>query len=733
MKTTTGHTPSQLSRIPDMDELVNDFIQEAITSLEKVEPLVESLGEPSLQVIETNIRILFRTFHSIKGVAGFLQFALVQDLTHEAETLFDTIRESPSVQPTDVLTLIYDTIATLKTLVNEVYQHSAHQAIASPHELHSPQTQKQAYTLMERLRIVHGQQEESENFFDNTTSIEQTYTIVLRELATTLHILIASLQESSSMPTSSITDTVGSILNILNNPTFKTLVQHHDDALSLTRSASVFADMIIAGDLSLNEQVLITLHSQIDSIINILSSTFQASDAPVSASAENTIPPHADFPHPISMPLQESNEKFSNNIVHQKEDMPENIISSSPAHQAQAIERTEIRVETAKLDKLFDLVGELVTMQTMALNSPDLQGLALPQFRKSATMLTKITRQLQSVSMSMRMAPIEILFAKMRRVVREVSSHVGKSVELHVSGADTEMDKNLIELLFDALVHIVRNAIDHGIESPEDRKKAGKAETGAIMLGALYEGNDIIISVRDDGAGLHREKILRRAEERGIVSSQNTQTLSDEEIWKYIFEPGFSTAETITDISGRGVGMDVVRQNIEKLRGQIQVSSKNGIGTTVTLRIPLTLASMDVMLIRVSTSYYAIPLGAVRQSFRPKPNDITVTMDGLEIVRVRETLYPVIRLHQAFHQHTDTQDLTKGILIIIESHNRKACLFVDEVIGQQQTVIKSLSDYIGSVGGLSGCMILSDGHIGLILDPEDLIRQAEEQTTALAA
>lgn len=729
MKTSAGNTPSQLSRIPDMDELVNDFIQEAITSLEKAESLVETLGEPSLQTIETNIRILFRTFHSIKGVAGFLQFGLIQDLTHEAETLFDTIRESPTVQSTDVLTLIYDTIATLKTLVNEVYHHSAHHAIANPDKLHSPQTQKQANGLIERLRLVHGQQEESESFFDNTTSIEQTYTIVLRELATTLHMIIASLQESSSISTQPISDTVGSILNILNNPTFKALIQGHDEALSLTQSASVFADMIIAGDLSLNEQVLITLHSQIDGITTILSSTVETFEMP--ASVESVVPSQTDILHSSSVSFQGSNEKFSSGVANPTEDAQESIGQTSSPNPSQAIERTEIRVETSKLDKLFDLVGELVTMQTMALNSPDLQGLVLPQFRKSAAMLTKITRQLQSVTMSMRMAPVEILFSKMRRVVREVSSQVGKSVELYVSGADTEMDKNLIELLFDALVHIVRNAIDHGIESAEERKKSGKSETGAIMLGALYEGNDIVISVRDDGGGLHREKILRRAQERGIITSANAHSLADEEVWKCIFEPGFSTAETVTDISGRGVGMDVVRQNIEKLRGQIQISSKEGIGTTVTLRIPLTLASMDVMMIRVSKSYYAIPLGAVRQSFRPKTTDITVTMDGLEIVRVRETLYPIIRLHQAFGQVADSQDLTKGILIIIESHNRKACLFVDEVVGQQQTVIKSLSDYIGSVAGLSGCMILSNGHIGLILDPDDLIRQAEERASVL--
>jgi two-component system chemotaxis sensor kinase CheA len=401
-------------------------------------------------------------------------------------------------------------------------------------------------------------------------------------------------------------------------------------------------------------------------------------------------------------------------------------------HGAPTVERSEIRVETSKLDRLFDLVGELVTMQTMAFNSPDIISLNLPQFRKSATMLSKITRQLQSVSMSMRMAPVEILFTKMRRVVREISGRIGKSVEMQMNGADTEMDKNLIDLMFDALVHIVRNAIDHGIEFPHERKARGKSETGTIILSALYEGNDIVIAIRDDGNGLDRERILHRAVERGIAPA-NTDALTDEEVWNFIFEPGFSTAEVVTDISGRGVGMDVVRQNIERLRGQIHVASRTGIGTTVTLRIPLTLASMDVMLVRVGSARYAIPLGSVRQSFRPLASDITTTMDGLEVVRVREALYPILRLHEVFHQEPDTDDLTQGILIIVESHTRKACVLVDEVLGQQQTVIKSLSQYIGTVNGLSGCMILSDGHIGLILDPEDLIRQAEERAETVSA
>jgi two-component system chemotaxis sensor kinase CheA len=376
-------------------------------------------------------------------------------------------------------------------------------------------------------------------------------------------------------------------------------------------------------------------------------------------------------------------------------------------------------------------MSELVTLQTMTLNNPDLHNLNLPNFQKSAAMLAKNIRQLQGVTMSMRMTPIEILFSKMKRITREVSAHVGKRVELTMSGADTEMDKNVIELMFDPLVHIIRNAIDHGIESPAERERLGKPATGVIHLGAMYEGNEILITVRDDGAGLNRKKILQRAMQRGLVQ-QNAESLTDEEVWKCIFEPGFSTAEAVTDVSGRGVGMDVVKQNIAKMRGSVQVRSREGKGATVTLRIPLTLASMDVILVRVGRAHYAIPVGAVRQSFRPSTDDITTTMDGLEVVRVRETLYTIVRLHEIFQHPAGNTAITSGILVIVETNGRKVCLFVDEIVGQQQTVIKPLAKYIGDVRGLNGCMILSDGTIGLILDVEELIRIAEEPAEMLA-
>jgi two-component system chemotaxis sensor kinase CheA len=726
MESSRSHPSTTLHRLPDMQELIHDFIQEALSGLERTEPLVESLGANDIEAIEKNIRILFRSFHSMKGVAGFLQFMVIQDLTHEAETLFDAIRETPQQQPEHILDLIYETFDCLRGLIGEIRQAMPGTTDADDHQ-HSQIIIEKTHRLIERLKIEHGVQGVDQEFFSalsSSSSPYHTYHIILKEHAATLHIEIHRADALHSVPESDIiVPVVGSILAILNNPIFKSLIQDNEEASTLVQSSSVFADMIVSGDLSLDVAVLTTLHSQIEALIQALGSAISLLTPAETSSALNS------RTHPLPDTTEISSENttpYEEASLHHPEGLEHHRAHSSQQSNTSA-ERSEIRVETSKLDRLFDLVGELVTMQTMAFNSPDIIGLKLPQFRKSATMLGKITRQLQSVTMSMRMAPVEVLFVKMRRVVREISGRVGKMVELQMNGADTEMDKNLIDLMFDALVHIVRNAIDHGIELPHERLERGKVETGTITLSALYEGNDIVIIVRDDGGGLDRKKILKRATERGIALANN-DALTDEEVWNFIFEPGFSTAEVVTDISGRGVGMDVVRQNIERLRGQIHVSSRFGIGTTVTLRIPLTLASMDVMLVRVGSARYAIPLGSVRQSFRPRAGDITTTMDGLEVVRVREVLYPILRLHEVFAQSSDTTDLKRGILVIVESHTRKACVLVDEVIGQQQTVIKSLSQYIGTVYGLSGCMILSDGHIGLILDPEDLIRQAEDRT-----
>jgi two-component system chemotaxis sensor kinase CheA len=386
--------------------------------------------------------------------------------------------------------------------------------------------------------------------------------------------------------------------------------------------------------------------------------------------------------------------------------------------------RKDIRVDTDKLDELFNLVGELITVESMVVNNQDLQGMDLPNFARSANMLEKVIRDLQETTLSIRMTPLEGVFNRMKRLVRDLSIKFGKKTSLRVTGAETEMDKNVIEEIGDPLVHILRNAIDHGLEAPEEREKKGKPAEGRIRLGASYDGNEILIVVEDDGAGLNKEKILERAADRGLV--EKNARLADYEIWNLVFEPGFSTAEKVTDVSGRGVGMDVVKRNVERLRGRITVESEKGKGTKIGLHIPLTLAIMEGMLVRVGGGIFALPMLSIQESFRPSIEEVTATNDGIEMVRVRENLYPVARLHEIYNFKPDQRDLDKGILVMIEARERKLCLFVDDILGQRQIVVKPLPAYMGDIKGVTGCMALDDGDIGLILDVDSLIRRAEQ-------
>ncbi len=384
----------------------------------------------------------------------------------------------------------------------------------------------------------------------------------------------------------------------------------------------------------------------------------------------------------------------------------------------------DIRVDLEKLDLLINLVGELVTAEAMVSKNPDLEGLDLDNFERSAHNLRRIISELQDVAMSMRMVPLSRTFRKMTRLAHDLSLKSGKPVKLTLLGEETEVDKTVIEHITDPLVHIIRNCVDHGIESPDMRRRFGKPETGLITIRAGHEGGEVVIHVSDDGQGLSREKILKKAIATGIVSGDGTH-LSDEAVHRLIFEPGFSTAEQVTDVSGRGVGMDVVRRNLEKIKGRIDVHTLPGRGTTLSFRIPLTLAIIEGMLIRVGTARYTIPLLSIRESFRPTPKQITTTMDGQEIVRIRNDLLPILRLHKLYKVASEQTEIDRGILIHVACGIKSVCLFADDIVGHHHTVIKGIPEYIDSARGISGFTILDNGEVSLILDVGSIIEMAE--------
>lgn len=388
---------------------------------------------------------------------------------------------------------------------------------------------------------------------------------------------------------------------------------------------------------------------------------------------------------------------------------------SKEATKKQGSSQQMISVSIGKLDQLLNLMGELVISEAMTTQNPDLDGLELENFNKSARQLRKIIKDVQDSVMSMRMVTLDATFFKMQRIVRDMCKALGKNIELIIEGRDTEVDKNIIEHIADPLMHIIRNSVDHGVELPEDRVKAGKEEKGVIKLEARNSGGEILISVKDDGAGINKEKVMAKAKSAGILKKPEEE-YTDREIYQLIFHAGLSTKEAVTNYSGRGVGMDVVTANIDAVGGSIIVESEQGYGTTTILKIPLTLAIIEGMLISMGGAKYTIPIAAIQETFKTKKENIFLDPDGNEMITLREDVFNLVRLYDFFNAPTDIKDIEEGVVIRLELEGRTVCLFVDELIGEQQVVVKSIPKYIKKVKGISGCTLLGNGDISLIVD-----------------
>ena len=384
-----------------------------------------------------------------------------------------------------------------------------------------------------------------------------------------------------------------------------------------------------------------------------------------------------------------------------------------------------VKVSTQRMDSLVNLVGELVIAQLMVVQDPVVSKIHDQRLSRNLAHLGKIVRDLQETSMSLRMVTLKATFQKMARLVRDVAAKAGKRIQLEVEGEDVELDRNVVEEIGDPLVHMIRNACDHGIEPADERRKAGKNETGTLRLRAYHSGGSIVIEVEDDGRGLSRERILKKCLEKGLIDpTRNLAEIPDSEVFNYIFLPGFSTAEKVTDISGRGVGMDVVRRNIEALRGSVEIRSTPGKGSTFSMRLPLTMAIIDGMVVRVGGQRYIVPTLNIERSFRPTPEQLTMVLQKGELVRVRDGLLPIYRLQRIFNLADGARELSQGLLLVLEHGKRRACVFVDEILGQQQVVIKSLGDSQPQIRGVSGGAILGDGRVALIVDVGGLLESA---------
>jgi two-component system, chemotaxis family, sensor kinase CheA len=391
----------------------------------------------------------------------------------------------------------------------------------------------------------------------------------------------------------------------------------------------------------------------------------------------------------------------------------------------QVTDLTTIRVDTTKLDDLIDMVGELVITQSMIQQDLKNQVNVDKRLVRDISQFFRITSSLQRVSTSLRMIPIKQTFQRMSRLVRDLAKNSGKNIAVELVGEDTEIDRNMVDEIYNPLVHMIRNSVDHGLETPDERLKSGKSERGLITLKAYHRGGNIVIEIADDGKGLNKEKILTKAVKNGVV--QADENLSDSEIFKLIFMPGLSTAEKVTDVSGRGVGMDVVKRAVEKLRGKIEIESNVGKGTIFITRFPLTLAIIDGMIVKVGTESYILPTISIRQALRPLREHYTHVVGKGEMINAMGQLMPLIRLYDLFNIEPQYKDPWDAIVVVVDSERGSKCLMVDKIIGKAEVVVKSLGEGLKNVKGLAGGAILGNGRIGLIIDTEGLFELSEER------
>jgi len=763
--------------MPDAEqqELLLAFIEEGNELLDESEPLLIELETKSNESGEVDgevINTIFRLYHSLKGGAGFLDLDTVGKVTHVAETLLDLFRKGKGSISSDHVDILNKTCDFLRKLLNNIktnftdagFEDEAEDIIhdlkkkiegitgeageSAPQKPAEPAAKEADTSESSHAEEKPGEPTEvpSDMQLTITPEMVKQFTAEAEDLLTATEEAFLILDKD---PTNQ--EQLGEAFRALHSFKGNAGFFGYGDLEKLSHQAETALDKIRLGEIGGDSQLFSLLLEILDFLRDGVEQAVEGRQPTIAAlpgltnllrgnvarleSSKAKKPkgePQADKPEKASE-SNEAKERVKKPAPQAKETAPKaNSKAAAPARKA--AQRQSIRVDIEKLEMLLDLVGELVIAEAMVAQNPDLKELlnvSLDRFEKSASHLNKITRDLQDIATAIRMIPLSTTFRRMIRLVRDLAHKTGKKVDLEIIGEEIEVDKTVIEKITDPLVHMIRNSVDHGIATPERRKELGKPETGHLLLEAKYVGGEVWISIKDDGQGLNREKILERAIDRGLVEGDGLD-IPDAQIWQLIFQPGFSTAEKITAVSGRGVGMDVVKRNIENIRGKVDIVCVPGEGTEVILRIPLTLAIIDGMLIRVGRSLYIIPIIAIRETIKAKYKDITTMMDGQEIINIRGNLYPIVRLHEFYGIEPSSTELTEGILMIVENAGRRFCLFVDELIDQQQIVIKGLSEYIGHVKAISGCTILGDGTVCLIIDIATLADQAEQGKNAAA-
>ncbi|MBC6533395.1 chemotaxis protein CheA [Citrobacter sp. 966a] len=669
----------------DISDFYQTFFDEADELLADMEQHLLDLAPEAPDAEQLNA--IFRAAHSIKGGAGTFGFTVLQETTHLMENLLDDARRGEMQLNTAIINLFLETKDIMQEQL-DAYKSSQEPDAASFEYICTALRQlaleakgetAPAVVANARLSVV-----------DNTTPDD----VVVAEEAK-LRIFLSRLKASE----------VALLEEELGNLSPLSDVVRGEDSLAATLDGDIAEDDVIAVLCFVIEADQIAFEKVVSTAVPAV----QPEVAEVVA-VEQPV---------VAVPAVKAvgREAQTGRVEREKP--------------ARASESTSIRVAVEKVDQLINLVGELVITQSMlAQRSNELDPVNHGDLITSMGQLQRNARDLQESVMSIRMMPMEYVFSRFPRLVRDLAGKLGKQVELTLVGSSTELDKSLIERIIDPLTHLVRNSLDHGIELPEKRMESGKNVVGNLILSAEHQGGNICIEVTDDGAGLNRERILAKAISQGMAVNEN---MTDDEVGMLIFAPGFSTAEQVTDVSGRGVGMDVVKRNIQEMGGHVEIQSKQGTGTTIRILLPLTLAILDGMSVRVADEVFILPLNAVMESLQPRDDDLHPLAGGERVLEVRGEYLPLVELWKVFEVEGAKTEATQGIVVILQSGGRRYALLVDQLIGQHQVVVKNLESNYRKVPGISAATILGDGSVALIVDVSALQGLNREQRMAITA
>lgn len=689
----------------DLSQFHQVFFEESLEGLEQMEA---SLLELNLDAVDSeDINTIFRAAHSIKGGAGTFGFSSIADFTHVAETLLDEVREGTRAIDKPTVDLLLKSVDCLRDMM------AALQAGSEPDPCEAKELQAKFESLLNNEAApVEPKSDEPAKPEDESTGWHIYFkpgAEILRTGNEPLRMFreLASIDENASLSVTAITDALPGFSNI------------HPEECYLAWNLEYRG-------LATKEQVDEVFEWVIDESELVITALGEIDVATADAEIPQEITPVVEQISQAAEVSPAIQELADSKAIETKDKAVEAKDPAKAKKATKAAETSSIRVGIDKVDSLINMVGELVITQSMLGQlGEEFDMTKVQRLQEGLAQLEQNTRELQESVMKIRMIPISFAFSRFPRLVRDLSQAMDKHIDLVMTGENTELDKTVMEKIGDPLVHLVRNSLDHGIETPEVRTAAGKSESGTITLNAFHQGGNIVIEVKDDGGGLNSEKIREKAVSKGLIKASDN--LSQDQINDLIFEPGFSTADVVSDISGRGVGMDVVRRNIGELNGSIEVVSEEGKGSNFIIRLPLTLAILDGQLLRVGSDTYIFPLVSIVESLQIDMDMINNVGGNNDVLRLRDEYVPIIRLYETFNLEPDSKDLRDGLLVVVESDNEKIGIVVDDLLGQQQVVIKSLEQNYKRVEGISGATILGDGTVALIVDISGLRKMADLQ------